>query len=355
MTRVGTAPSQYFGGKAQLAPRIAALLPPHRVYCEPFLGMGSVFFAKAPAELSVLNDRDGLLVNFFRVLRDPAKGAKLKEALTLTLYAREEWADARLGLKAYARGWDSAADDVELARRWFVLSQMSFAGRITNAPAHEAPGWRYATKPGHNPAQSFRSAIDRLPPFIARLANTQIEHDDALSIIARYDDKGVVMYLDPPYEPSTRRGGGYAHEMTTDDHVALLDAITASGFKSAVVLSGYDSALYRERLEVTPPPERRWQRLEVTVACSAAGRVRAGGGKLRGEGAVYRAGQTRTEVLWLNPAAQVGHGLWTDYGAGLDSDTSDTDGEPPPPETVKRRRPAAKGRQTSQTTVRKRA
>jgi len=310
MAQRGVAPTSFFGGKVSLAPRIAALFPPHAIYVEPYLGAGSVYFSKAPAPISILNDVDGLLVNFFRVLRDPQKGVRLREALTLTLYAREEWADARLGLKAAARGWDEAADDVELARRWFVLTQMSFAGRITNAPAHEAPGWRYAVAPGRNPAQSYRSAIDRLPHFTAALANAQIEHDDALAVIARYDGKRVCQYLDPPYLPETRSGGGYGHEMTREEHERLLDLITTPKLRSMVVLSGYDSALYRERLE----RGAGWQRLEIVTTTAAAGRTRAS--KLQGEGAVYAAGQTRTEILWLNPAAQARQGLW----AALESD-----------------------------------
>lgn len=307
MTRVGKAPTPYFGGKAQLAPQIVALMPPHKVYVEPFLGAGAVFFTKAPAPIEVLNDADGALVNFFRVLRDPARGERLRKALDLTPFAREEWADAHAGLRAVERGWDSAADDVEVARRWFVLTQMSFAGRIAGGRGGEAPGWRYATHPSHNPAASYRSAIDRLPTFTARLRLAQIEHGDALDIIRRFDRRGTLMYLDPPYVPDSRRGGGYTHEMTHADHVALLDAITAPRFRSMIILSGYDSALYRERLEGGAECQR-WQRRELTVACSAAGRTRAA--HLQGKGSVYAAGQTRIEVLWLNPAAQRAHGLW---------------------------------------------
>ena len=36
-----------YGGKARLAERIAARLPPHDLYCEPFGGMASVLLAKA--------------------------------------------------------------------------------------------------------------------------------------------------------------------------------------------------------------------------------------------------------------------------------------------------------------------
>lgn len=298
------APFSFFGGKQRLARRIVALMPPHRVYVEPYGGSLAVFFTKEPAALEIVSDADGLLINFFRVLRDPIKGLRLREALELTPYAREEWADARLGLKQVARGWDSAADDVELARRWFVLAQQGFAGRIASGPAKEAPGWRFTANPSHNPAQSYRHAIDRLPDFMARLRYAQIEHDDALNILARYDRKQTLAFIDPPYLPDTRRGGGYGVEMTFDDHARLLDVLTAPTLKSMVILSGYDSALYRERLEGAAG----WQRLEINVLCSAAGRTRASG--LQGEGSVSRAQQTRTEILWLNPAAQQRQGLW---------------------------------------------
>ena len=314
MATMGRAPTTLFGSKVMLAPRIVALLPPHETYCEPFAGSGAVFFSKPPSPVEVLSDADSLIVNFFRVLRDPAKGLRLRELLALTPYAREEWADCSLSIKAALRGWDAAADDVELARRWFVLTQMSFAGRITNAPAHEAPGWRYAVTKGHNPAASYRTAIDRLPDFTARLAHTQIEHDDALAIIRRFDGKRAAFYIDPPYLPDTRRGGGYGVEMTFDDHARLLDALTASTLKSMVILSGYDSALYRERLE----REHGWQRLEIVTTAAAAGRTRKSA--LQGAGAVYRAGQTRTEILWLNPAAQARQGLWASLNDELTAD-----------------------------------
>lgn len=288
MTQRGIAPVAYFGGKAALATRIIALFPLHQVYCEPYCGAASVFFTKPPAPVEILNDADGALINFFHVLRDPQKGARLREALTLTPYAREEWAEARVGLKVAARGWDSAADDVELARRWFVLTQQSFAGRT--APTHDgaASGWRFTKSTGHNAAQDYHHAIDRLPIFMERLANAQIEHDDALAIIPRYDSVHTLHYIDPPYLPTTRRGGGYSHEMTLDDHTRLLDALTARTLQGMVILSGYDSALYRERLE----RDAGWQRLEIVTTTTApsmatAARVTA-----------------RTEVLWLNPAAQ---------------------------------------------------
>ena len=59
----------WLGGKRALARRIAASLPPHTCYAEPFSGGASVFFAKPPSTVEVLNDKHLGLVNLFRVVQ----------------------------------------------------------------------------------------------------------------------------------------------------------------------------------------------------------------------------------------------------------------------------------------------
>ena len=75
-------PFSYFGGKTRLAPWIASLLPPHRVYVEPFAGSAAVNarsawnrierFAAAAERLScvTIENRDALDV--VRAYDDPA-------------------------------------------------------------------------------------------------------------------------------------------------------------------------------------------------------------------------------------------------------------------------------------------
>jgi DNA adenine methylase len=42
----------------------------HRVYVEPFVGGAAVFFAKPPSKMVVINDINGELVNFYKVVKN---------------------------------------------------------------------------------------------------------------------------------------------------------------------------------------------------------------------------------------------------------------------------------------------
>jgi DNA adenine methylase len=41
-------PISYYGGKQQIAKTIVELISEHRMYCEPFMGGGAIFFANPP-------------------------------------------------------------------------------------------------------------------------------------------------------------------------------------------------------------------------------------------------------------------------------------------------------------------
>ena len=66
--------------------------------------------------------------------------------------------------------------------------------------------------------------------------------------LADYPFDGTdLVYSDPPYLRSTRKSGrGYRYDYEAGDHEALLGLLT--GLPCAVMVSGYPSALYDERL-----------------------------------------------------------------------------------------------------------
>lgn len=255
-------PITYFGGKMTLAPAIAALLPDHDHYVEPFCGSLAVLLAKRPARMETVNDLDGDLVNFWRVLRE--QPAELARVCALTPHSRTEH------LEAYNLG---EADNIERARRvWIQLTQ----GR---AGVRSKTGWRHYVSPGGSSAAMpdyLNGYVDRMAPAAERLHAVSLECRPALDLIRSYGrDKQVLLYVDPPYLGSTRSSGRYVHEMT-DDAAHLELAAALHDVKAAVVLSGYPSPLYDDLY-------KGWDRHSFAAST--------------GQGGSW---ESRTEVLWSN-------------------------------------------------------
>lgn len=256
---------RYYGSKWKMASFIISQMPNHLCYVEPFGGSAAVLLQKTPAKFEVFNDLDGDVVNFFKVLRETPR--RLIRAIQLTPYSRAEW------LAAAAR----CAHPVERARRFYVRSWQSFSASTARASS----GWRYMVGRGENSrADAVRSfnQTDHLWQIALRLKAVQIESDDALSVMARYDAERTLFYVDPPYLQSTRGAGvgkGYAHEMSLDDHSRLLDAL--NDVKGMVILSGYDNELYT--------------------------RILPGWGRINRNARDLHGG-AQTEVLWVSPRTQ---------------------------------------------------
>lgn len=263
-------PFAYYGGKVGMAHRIAALLPAHRIYMEPFFGSGAVFFAKPPAACEIVNDLDGGVVAFFRALRD--RPDDLERVCRLTPYARAEFQ------AAYAD--EGPATDLERARRFWVRVNQSFA-----KTAGRQTGWSITTARSQSVSASTQSRISRFMACAERLARAAIEQCPAWELIDRLATEDTVIYADPPYLAETRRGrdrqrpADYLHDMgTEDDHRRLAESLRSTA--AAVVLSGYPSPLYDELYG-------DWWRQDMPVLVHSSNAVTAA----RGE---------RTEVLWSN-------------------------------------------------------
>ena len=221
----------YPGSKKRIASWIIRHMPPHHSYLEPYFGCGAVLFAKQPAPIETVNDLDGEVVNFFRVIRDPERREKLQDRIMYTPYARQAYGEA-------AR--EDPEDPVERAA-CFAIKSMQGHGFRMNGDC----GWKKDVY-GRESAYAVRY-WNELPESIAemaiRLKQVQIENCPALELIKAFDHENVLMYLDPPYVWSSRTGRKqYRHEMSDQDHIELLETITSS--KAKVMISGYDCELY---------------------------------------------------------------------------------------------------------------
>lgn len=270
-----------------MSQRLLELFPPHRTYVEPFGGGAAVLFEKKPSPVEVYNDIDGGVVNFFRVLRDPAAFEEFRRLAELTPYAREEYEDLRA-----RRGEGTPA---ERAHRFFVASRMGFAGRLDCGfgTAIQASAGRLSPA-----VQRYLSAVERLDEAVQRLRAVQVEHQDFRTILERYDTPHTLFYLDPPYAPESRSGGGYEHELTSEDHGDLVRVLL--GIKGMAVLSGYACDAYR------PLEDAGWETHAWEVTCHSVGKT-SKASQFKGAGGL--ASQPRVERAWVSPSAVAARNL----------------------------------------------
>jgi len=253
-------PLAYAGGTHFLYSKVLRLIPEHEVYVEPFGGSAKILFAKKPAVSEVYNDINGDLVNFFRVLRDEEKCKKLYNLLLLTPYSREEFEDAKK--------MDEAIDDVERARRFFVLSRQSYIGSLKD--------WSTS----NSVLSTYFTAISGLPIFHARLRNVKIEHGDFETVIRRYDSEKTFFFVDPPYVGTSE---SYTHlKFSLDDHRRLVRVLKE--IRGKAMLLGYDNEIYKD-LE-----ENGWAKLSFPITVNTLYKQNRAGGR----------NYMREECIWLN-------------------------------------------------------
>jgi DNA adenine methylase len=264
----GEAPARsflrYFGGKWAIAPWIISHMPPHRVYVEPFGGAASVLLRKPRSKVEVYNDADEEIVGIFRVVQDPVSCQALMRRLKRTPYARRE----------FELAFEVNADPLIRAQRAIVRAYLSFHhSSLFNLKKTTFSNARHRHGEGCK-ASEWMNYPRHLASICRRLRGVVIECGDARRIIADQDTPDALFFVDPPYVKSTRRSAGYRHEMSDDEHAALLTQLCA--IQGRAMVCGYASALYDDLLH-------GWTRL--TRQHYAAG-----------PGA-----QKRTEVLWIKP------------------------------------------------------
>ena len=241
---------KYPGAKNRIADWICSYIPEHKVYLEPFAGSLAVLFAKPRCHIETVNDLDGEVVNFFRILREHPE--ELRRKIELTPYSREE----------YFLAYKETSDNIERARRFCIRCWMGYGASI-----RYKNGFRSGQQSNSpNPAKAWAELPERMKYAVERLKGVQIEQLPAAELINRYNTKDVFIYADPPYLLETRNKKYlYRKEMSTEDHIQLLEMLSKHPGK--VLLSGYENSLYNDIL-------KDWKKVKKkTVADSGAKRI----------------------------------------------------------------------------------
>lgn len=283
-TKKLTLPLKWHGGKNYLAPGIIELMPPHLHYVEPYFGGGAVLLARDPNRnwyegapdwsntaaqrgcSEVVNDINGELTNFWRMLQRDISFQNFLRAMQTMPFSEKEWRDAS--------ECQDGKTGLTRAIKFFVRCRQSLAGRMNSF----APLSRSRTRGTINEqANAWLGAIEGLPAVHERLQSVVILNDAALNVIRKEDSPKTLHYLDPPYLQETRSSPDvYDFEMTDADHRQLLELI--QNIEGKVMLSGYHSRLYDKLLA-------DWNLKEFTKANNSSG---------------AKEKRIMTECVWMN-------------------------------------------------------
>jgi len=227
-------PIPWVGGKATAASGLVAMFPPARLYIEPFLGAGSVFWElpNKAYEQIVLNDINSGLVNMWRCIRDRAD--EMMEKIEWTLHSREEFKDKILRQTGKKSCECNCHGDLERAVDFFVLVKMGH-----NSVPRSPGNWRS----GKAEIKSLLNPKFDLAPYRDKLINVVIENRDALQLIREYDKPDAFVYLDPPYAiPNVKTL--YQYVMDDAQHKELAEIL--KGLKGKFLMSYNDGPFIRD-------------------------------------------------------------------------------------------------------------
>jgi DNA adenine methylase len=196
----------WLGGKRRLADTLINRFPKHSCYVEVFAGGAALYFLRHPAEVEVINDINGELVNLYRVVKHHLE--EFVRQFKWALSSREvfKWTQATP---------PQTMTDIQRAARFFYLQHHAFGGRV------ESQSWGTATTA---PAVNLLRLEENLSAAYLRLASTYIENLDWQQCIKKYDRPHTFFYLDPPYWETEGYGVDFPFEQY-EQMAALLGQI----------------------------------------------------------------------------------------------------------------------------------
>lgn len=171
----------WIGGKRRLADQLIPNFPAHKCYVEVFAGGAALYFMRQPADVEVINDINGELVNLYRVVKN-----HLEEFVRQFKYALS----SRDVFKWLQDTPPETLTDIQRAARFFYLQQHAFGGKV------DGQSWGTATTA---PPVNLLRIEENLSAAHLRLAGAFIENLDWYKLMLKYDRPHTFFYLDPPY------------------------------------------------------------------------------------------------------------------------------------------------------------
>ena len=269
---------KWAGGKRKLLPQLKPLFPAdykERLYCEPFLGGGSVFFSIAKdLRGAVLSDANASLIRTYQVVQTlpPQFLACLKGLSVQT--TEEEFYRNRDRFNKLRPGPSIAS--ISHAALFIYLNKTCFNGlwRVNRGGQFNVP-WGHYKAPLIDDGM-YQARRDALGGASLRKRDFREVFVDATPAPSPFPRPFI--YLDPPYDPisETSNFTGYtADKFTWDDQLALYKKILEwDKMGCKIMLSQADTPRVRELFDDPKGPDFFITELDVTRSIAAKANAR---------------------------------------------------------------------------------
>lgn len=172
----------WIGGKRRLSKAILPLFSQHTCYVEPFCGAAALYFMKDPAEVEVLNDINGELINMYRVIKHHLDEFTRQFRWSLTSREMYKWLQITP---------PETLTDIQRAARFYYLQKLAFGGKVASQ--------NFGTATTSAPRLNLLRLEEDLSQAHLRLSRTYIEHLEWQDCVRKYDREHTLFYCDPPY------------------------------------------------------------------------------------------------------------------------------------------------------------
>lgn len=246
-------PAKYFGGKFYMVRKIIPLIRPSEVYIEGYLGMGNILLNKPKCKYEFGIDIDPNVIFMWKCVKDKSIAIHMQYMMRNTTYDEKNFDVAKQYIEDHdVHEFIDCNDDHTKA---FWASMYIVRSRFSRLGLGKDFGTSTRLRGGINEYKnSWKNFVNnRFYPIYERVKDVNFFCGDfekevrRLNLYHFFDDCDVVMYLDPPYEISSRSTKKvYKYEMTADDHKKMLEFIKSWNTKT--YLSGYRNKIYDDAL-----------------------------------------------------------------------------------------------------------
>lgn len=220
-------PFKYAGGKYYARKYLDKHLIESDVYCEPFVGGGSIFFHKNKSRINILNDLDNELINTYKIIRD-YKDDMIDILGTFDLPSKEAY--------IYYKDEYIATNEVEEASRWYYLNRCTYGGITCKT----------------NMSYSYNYGVDMdklkwsdiIIKASDKLQGVELRCQDGIDCINSLPDNTFV-YIDPPYILSSQKTL-YEHYYELSEHYDLADCIKENMNRLHIMITLDDCEISRD-------------------------------------------------------------------------------------------------------------